>query len=278
VTSAGSTFVHRFAGQRAAVVAVGGVALLTLFAFIGPSLWEHGHTLHRDIPVDQAPTWAHPFGTDRAGHDLLGQVMRGTRQSLLVGVGAAAIGTAIGVTVGLVAAFWRGWVDALLMRLVDVTLIVPALVVVLVVAGSTRGTSWVRVAVLIGAVTWPRPARLVRGLALAEREQGYVDAAQAMGFRPRRILFRHVLLNVAPAVAIDATFAVTVAMLSEATLSFLGLGFTVPDTSLGLLVSAGQSAISTRPWLFYIPGAFLTVLCVLVHVIGDGLRAALAAR
>jgi peptide/nickel transport system permease protein len=278
VTSAARTFVRRFADQRAAVVALGGLVLLAVFAFAGPSVWEYGHTLHRDIPVDQGPTWAHPFGTDRAGHDLLGQVMRGTRQSLLVGLGAAGIGTAIGVSVGLVAAFWRGWVDALLMRLVDVTLIVPALVLVLVVAGSTQGTSWLRVAVLIGAVTWTRPARVVRGLALAEREQEYVDAARAMGLRPRRILFRHVLLNVAPAVAIDATVAVTVAILSEAVLSFLGLGFTVPDTSLGLLVSTGQTAISTRPWLFYIPGAFLTVLCVLVLVIGDGLRAALAAR
>jgi peptide/nickel transport system permease protein len=273
-----SGFLRRFADQRLAVAAVSGLALLAAFAFVGPSLWEHGHTLDRGIPADQAPTWAHPFGTDRAGHDLLGQVMRGTRQSLLVGVSAAAIGTAIGVAVGLLAGFWRGWVDALLMRLVDVTLIVPALVVVLVVAGSTQGTSWLRVAVLIGVVTWPRPARVIRGLVLAEREEGYVDAARAMGFAPRRILFRHVLLNVAPAVAVDATFAVTVAILSEAVLSFLGLGFTVPDTSLGLLVRTGQAAISTRPWLFYIPGAFLTVLCVVVHVIGDGLRAALAAR
>ena len=99
-----------------------------------------------------------------------------------------------------------------------------------------------------------------------------------MGFGARRILFRHVLLNIAPAVAVDATFAVTVAILSESALSFLGFGFTVPDTSLGLLVSNGQAAIATRPWLFYIPGAFLMLLCVLVHVIGDGLRAALGDR
>ena len=269
---------RRFTEQRAAVVALGVLVLLAVFAFAGPSVWDYGHTLHRDIPVDQAPTWSHPFGTDRAGHDLLGQVMRGTRQSLLVGLVAAAIGTAIGATLGLVAAFRRGWADAVLMRLVDVALIIPGLVVVLVVAGSTQGTSWLRVAVLIGAVSWPRPARVVRAVALVERERDYVEAARAMGLPPRRIVFRHVLLNIGPIVAIDATFAVTLAILSESVLSFLGFGFTVPDTSLGLLVSTGQSAIATRPWLFYIPGAFLTVLCVLVHVIGDGLRAALGDR
>jgi peptide/nickel transport system permease protein len=273
-----AAFARRFGQQRGAVVALGGLLLLAGFAFVGPSLWHYGHTLHRDIPVDQAPTWSHPFGTDRAGHDLLGQVMRGTRQSLLVGVVAAAIGTAIGATVGLVAALRRGWVDAVLMRLVDVTLILPGLVIVLVVAGSTHGTSWLRVAVLIGAVSWPRPARVVRGVALVEVARDYVEAARALGLPARRIAFRHVLVNVAPAVAVDATFAVTLAILSESVLSFLGFGFTVPDTSLGLLVSTGQSAIATRPWLFYIPGAFLTVRCVLVHVIGDGLRAALADR
>jgi peptide/nickel transport system permease protein len=269
---------RRFSDQRGAVVALGALLLLALFAFVGPSVWHYGHGLHRGIPVDQAPTWAHPFGTDRAGHDLLGQIMRGTRQSLLVGVAAAAIGTAIGTAVGLIAAFWRGWVDAVLMRLVDVVLIVPGLVVVLVVAGSTQGTSWLRVAVLIGLVSWPRLARVVRGLAVGELARDYVEAARAMGFPPRRILFRHVLVNLGPAVAIDATFAVTLAIVSESVLSFLGFGFTVPDTSLGLLVSNGQAAIATRPWLFYIPGAFLTALCVLVHVVGDGLRAALGER
>jgi peptide/nickel transport system permease protein len=269
---------RRFSDQRGAVVALGALLLLALFAFVGPSVWHYGHVLHRDIPVDQAPTWAHPFGTDRAGHDLLGQIMRGTRQSLLVGVAAAAIGTAVGTAVGLIAAFRRGWVDAVLMRLVDVVLIVPGLVVVLVVAGSTQGTSWLRVAVLIGLVSWPRLARVVRGLAVGELARDYVEAARAMGFPPRRILFRHVLVNLGPAVAIDATFAVTLAIVSESVLSFLGFGFTVPDTSLGLLVSNGQAAIATRPWLFYIPGAFLTVLCVLVHVVGDGLRAALGER
>ncbi len=278
MTAAGSLTTRRFADQRGAIVALGALLLLALFAFAGPSVWHYGHTLHRDIPVDQAPTWAHPFGTDRAGHDLLGQVMRGTRQSLLVGVVAAAIGTAVGTAVGLVAAFRRGWVDAVLMRLVDVVLIVPGLVVVLVVAGSTRGTSWLRVAVLIGLVSWPRLARVVRGLAVGELARDYVEAARAMGFAPRRILYRHVLLNLGPAVAIDATFAVTLAIVSESVLSFLGFGFTVPDTSLGLLVSNGQAAIATRPWLFYIPGAFLTALCVLVHLVGDGLRAALGDR
>ncbi len=278
MTAVGSRTTRRFVDQRGAVVALGGILLLGLFAFAGPSVWHYGHTLHRDIPVDQAPTWSHPFGTDRAGHDLLGQIMRGTRQSLLVGVAAAALGTAIGTTVGLVAAFRRGWVDAVLMRLVDVVLIVPSLVVVLVVAGSTQGTSWLRVAVLIGLVSWPRLARVVRALAVGELARDYVEAARAMGLPPRRILFRHVLLNVGPAVAIDATFAVTLAIISESVLSFLGFGFTVPDTSLGLLVSNGQAAIATRPWLFYIPGVFLTVLCVLVHVVGDGLRAALGDR
>lgn len=276
--SAPRAFAHRFARRRLAMAALAGLVVLAVFAFAGPSFWSYGHTLHRDLPIDRGPSWSHPFGTDRVGHDLLGQVMRGTRQSLLVGLVAALIGTAIGASVGLVAAFRRGWVDAVLMRLVDVVLTVPALVIVLVAASASHGVSWTHIAVLIGLVSWPRPARVVRGLALAEGELAYVEAARAMGFSPRRVAFRHVLLNVAPAVAIDATFAVSVAILAESALSFLGFGLTVPDVSLGLLVANGQTAIATRPWLFYIPGAFLTVLCVLVHVVGDGLRAALGDR
>lgn len=267
-----SAAVGRFRRDRVAMASLVLLAALALFAFGGPLVWRWDHLIHREIPSGRPPSWSHPFGTDRVGHDLMGQVMRGLQQSLRIGIVASAISTTIGTAWGLAAGWFRGWVDAVLMRAVDVALMVPALVVVLVLAGGSDGTTWLHLAVLLGLVGWLRPARVVRGLTLSIRERGYVEAARAMGGSDLHLVRRHVLPNLVSAVVVDATFAVSLAVLSEAALSFLGFGVVVPDTSLGLLVSNGQASIATRPWLFYLPGAFLVVLCLLVHLVGDGIR------
>lgn len=270
--------VGRFGRHRLAMGSLVVLVLLAGFAFVGSLVWPYGHTLQRDIPPDRPPSLTHPFGTTRAGHDVMGQVMRGTQQSLKVGFLAAAMTTGIGTAWGAVAGFYRGWVDRVLMRVVDVVLMVPLLVVVLVLAGASRGTTWLHVAVTIGLFGWAGTARVVRGVVLSLREEEFVDAARVTGASDLRVIARHVLPNTVGVVIVDGTLVVAAAILLEAALSFLGLGITAPDTSLGLLVESARGAVFTRPWLFYIPGAFLVVLCLAVNFVGDGLRDALHPR
>jgi peptide/nickel transport system permease protein len=267
--------VKRFFRHKLAVGSLVALLLIIGFAFIGPMIWQYDHTIYRQIPADQSPSWSHPFGTTRAGHDYMGQIMRGTQQTLKVGFVVAFMTTVLGATVGAVAGYYRGWVDAVLMRLVDILIIIPVLVVVLVLAGLTRGTTWLQVALIIGFFAWTSTARVVRGVVMSLREQEFIEATKAMGASDARIVARHLLPNSAGVIIVDATLVIAVAILVEAGLSFLGFGIQVPDTSLGLLINSAQTAVFTRPWLFYIPGIFIILIALTVNFIGDGLRDAL---
>lgn len=267
--------VTRFLRHRVAVASLVVFVLIVLFAFVGPLLWQWDHTINREIPSDQPPSWDHPFGTTRAGQDVMGQVMRGTQQTLKVGFLVALLSTGIGATWGAIAGFYRGRVDSVMMRIVDVIIVIPILVVVLVLAGFTRGTTWLSVALIIGIFGWTGTARVVRGMVLSLREQEFVEASRAMGASDRRIIFRHLLPNTAGVIIVDATLVIATAILVEAALSFLGFGIQIPDTSLGLLIQNAQTAVFTRPWLFYIPGVFIIMIVLTINFIGDGLRDAL---
>lgn len=266
----------RFLRHRLAVGSLVVFLLVIGFAFIGPLLWKYDHTLgDLTIPPDESPNWSHPFGTTRLGHDYLGQIMRGAQQTLKVGFVVALMATTIGAVWGAVAGLYRGWVDAIMMRFVDVLIVVPLLVVVLVLAGQTTGTTWLHVALILGAFGWLITSRLVRGVVLSLREQEFVEAARALGASDARIIGRHLLPNTIGLIIVAATLEVATAVLVEAALSFLGFGITLPDTSLGLLINQAQSAVFTRPWLFYFPGAFIILIALCVNFIGDGLRDAL---
>lgn len=265
----------RFLRHRLAVGSLIFLLLIVAFAFVGPLLWQFDHTIQRQIPPDQPPSLSHPFGTSRLGHDYMGQIMRGTQQTLKVGFVVAVMTIAIGATWGAIAGYYRGWVDAILMRLVDMIIIIPLLVVVLVLAGLTRGTTWLSVAIIVGAFAWTSTARVVRGVVMSLREQEFIEAARAMGASDARIIGRHLLPNAAGVIIVDATLIIAVAILVEAGLSFLGFGIQTPDTSLGLLINRAQTAVFTRPWLFYIPGVFIIMIALTVNFIGDGLRDAL---
>jgi peptide/nickel transport system permease protein len=209
----------------------------------------------------------------------MGQVMRGTQQSLKVAFLVAALATSIGAVWGAVAGFYRGWVDALMMRFVDVILVVPLLAVVLALAGSIRGgTTWLHVALILGFVQWLGVSRLVRGMVLSLREQEFVEASRAMGASDLRIILRHLIPNTTGIIIVAATLEIAVAVLTEAALSFLGFGIQPPDTSLGLLIEDARTSVFTAPWLFYIPGAFLILIALTINFVGDGLRDALDPR
>lgn len=270
---------RRFLRHR---LAVGGLVVLLLvigFAFIGPLLWQYDHTIQREIPSSVPPSLDHPLGTTTAGHDMMGLVMRGTQQSLKVG-GVVALMTAVLAGLwGAIAGLLRGWVDGLMMRIVDVILVVPLLVLVAAVAGNVRGgTTWFAVALILGFFIWPLYSRVVRGVVLSLREQEFIEAARAMGASNTRIVLRHLLPNVTGPIIVAVTIVVAVAILVEAALSFIGLGIQPPDTSLGLQVNMALTAISTRPWLFYPPGIIIVIIALTINFIGDGLRDALDPR
>jgi peptide/nickel transport system permease protein len=269
----------RFRRHRPAMVSLVLLAAVVAFAFLGPLVWTWDHQVHREIPSNQAPSLAHPFGTTNAGHDVMGQVMRGTQQSLQIALTISVLGTVFGAVWGAVAGYYRGWVDAVMMRIVDVFLVVPLLVVVAAVGGNVQGgTSWYSVALIIAAFSWTSISRVVRGVVLSLREQEFVEAARAAGASDARIVFRHLLPNAAGPIIVAATLLIATAVLLEAALSFIGFGIQPPDISLGQMIGNAETAAFTRPWLFYPPGVAIILICLTVNFIGDGLRDALDPR
>ncbi|HEY8471719.1 MAG TPA: ABC transporter permease [Natronosporangium sp.] len=271
--------VSRFLRHRLAVGSLVVFLLVVAYAFLGPLVWPYDHTIHQEIPIDQPPSLQHPFGTDLPGHDMFGAVMRATQQSLKVTFTVALIATTIGALWGAVAGFFRGWVDAILMRIVDIILVVPLLVLVTALAGNVRGgTSWWAVALVIALFGWTTTARVVRGVVLSLREQEFIEAARAMGASNTRIVLRHLIPNTTGVIIVSGTLLIATAILVEAGLSFLGFGIQAPDTSLGLLVNQNRTTVFTRPWLFYPAGIFIILIALTANFIGDGLRDALDPR
>lgn len=273
--------VSRFLRHRLAVGSLAVFLLVVAFAFVGPLLWKWDHTIDLDIPPSVAwfSSGDHPLGTTNAGHDVLGKLMRGTQQSLKVVFTVALISTAIAAVWGAVAGFYRGWVDAIMMRLVDVVLTIPLLVLVIAIASNVRGgTNWYAVALIIAAVIWTTTSRVVRAVVLSLREQEFIEAARAMGASDARIVLRHLIPNVTGPLIVAATLNLAAAVLIEAALSFLGFGIKSPDTSLGLQVQEGLNAAFTRPWLFYPAGIMIVFIALTANFLGDGLRDALDPR
>jgi len=249
------------------------LAVLVSIALLGPLLWHYGYA---EITPDlsQHPSLRHPLGTDGLGRDTLAQVMRGLHQSLLIAVTVAILASVIGTGLGVVAGYFGGLVDAAIMRLVDLVLTIPILAVAAFLGNrlSQSGVSWFGLSLVLGGLLWTGVARLVRGVSLKLRPLPFIRAAEVMGAGHRRIMLRHMLPNVADHVIVATTLLVGVAILSETGLSFLGFGVRPPDTSLGLLIASAQSAVLTRPWLFYAPGLAIILIVLAVNQIGEGLR------
>lgn len=241
--------------------------------------WWH-FNWYENYPITSpggVPSWEHPFGQDTLGKDIFARVMRGIQQSITVVFLIGLLSTTLGVLIGSVAGFVRGWVDSLLMRLTDVIIIIPGLVLGAVL-GRTVGGNAISLGVLLGAVSWVGLARLVRGEFLSLREREFVDAARVAGASNRRIIFRHILPNSIGVIVVNATLLMSAAILTETALSYLGFGITAPDISLGQIISQYNEAFKTRPWLFWWPGFFIVVIALCINFIGDGLRDAFDPR
>jgi ABC-type dipeptide/oligopeptide/nickel transport system permease subunit len=249
--------------------------------------WKHNWYENYDI-LNQGGTptmslWPpaigdHPFGQDTLGKDIFARVMRGIQQSLTVMFVIGLITTAIGVLVGSVAGFFRGWIDAVLMRFTDVIIIIPVLILGAVVGKAFGGGSALFLAFFLGLFLWTGLSRLVRAEFLSLREREFVDAARVAGAGPGRIIFKHILPNAIGVIIVNTTLLMSAAILLETSLSYLGFGITAPDISLGQIISEYQEAFATRPWLFWWPGIFIIIIALSINFIGDGLRDAFDPR
>ena len=220
----------------------------------------------------------HPFGQDDIGRDYLALVMRGAQRSLMVTFIIGAIAGVIGTVVGAVAGFYRGWIDAILMRFTDFIITVPTIIIGSVIGFHYGNLGVAFLAFYLGLFGWTGLSRLVRGEFLTLREREFVDAARVAGATNRRIIFKHILPNAVGIIIVSVTLLMSGAILLETALSYLGFGVVAPDVSLGSLISQYQESFTTRPWLFWYPGLFIIFIALSINFIGDGLRDAFDPR
>jgi peptide/nickel transport system permease protein len=264
---------RRFLRHRLAVTSLVIFVLLVLFAFITPLFWKyHYGQITPDNNV--SPSLAHPFGTDNLGHDMFAEVLRGLQQSIKVALSIALIATVGGTLWGTLSGYYGKWVDNALMRFADLVLTIPQLALAAALANNFGGSWWI-IALILGSLAAPYVGRVVRGMVLSIREREYVEASRALGASNFRIMMRHLVPNAFAVVVVNATLLVASGILLETSLSFLGFGVRPPDISLGVLITLGQGAVNTRPWLFYFPGLFIILVALTINFLGDGLRDAL---
>jgi ABC-type dipeptide/oligopeptide/nickel transport system permease subunit len=264
---------RRFLQHRLAVISLCVLIALVLLAYVGGALWKYDFG---EITPDNSepPSLNHPFGTDAVGKDQFAQVLRGTQISLQIAVLVAVFSTLVGTVWGAIAGYFGGLTDTIMMRISDLILTLPLLAVAAVLARNFGGTWWL-ISLVIAGLYWAYVSRVARGVVLSLREKEFIEAAKALGASDARIILRHLVPNALGSIIVNATILVAIAILLETSLSYLGFGVVPPDTSLGILVSEAQTALTTRPWLFYFPGLFIILIALTINFIGDGLRDAL---
>ena len=237
--------------------------------------------------LDLAPTFIdgtgvglgrHPFGQDDIGHDYFAMVMRGAQRSLYVASVIGLLAGTIGITIGAISGYFRGWIDSTLMRFTDFIITIPTIIIGSVVGFHFGNLGVGFLAFYLGLFAWTGLSRLVRGEFLKLRELEFVDAARVAGASDRRIIFKHILPNAVGVIIVSITLLMSGAILLETALSFLGFGVVAPDVSLGSLISQYQDSFTIRPWLFWWPGLLIITIALCINFIGDGLRDAFDPR
>jgi len=253
-------------------------ASLALVSLLGPGILPNPAEMPDVVAGATAPSWSHPFGTDQLNRDILSRVVSGGRISLTVAVLAMAVSLTLGALVGLVAGYAGGWMDAVLMRIVDAALAIPRLFVILLLLVVWERIPLGALIIVLGTTGWFATSRLVRGEVLRLRGEAFVLAARGLGARPGRIIARHLLPNAAGPLLVAAILGVGDVILLEAGLSFLGLGIQPPTPSWGGMVLDARPLMVTAPWTAIFPGAAIVVTVLAVNLMGDALQAALDPR
>jgi peptide/nickel transport system permease protein len=272
-----SVFLRRILRTRGAGFGLVVTLLMVLAALLADLISPYSPAAQDYTAILSPPTAAHLLGTDNLGRDVLTRIVYGSRVSIQAGVVSVGFAAILGTLVGLLAGYWRGWLDDLLMRLCDALWSFPGLVLALAIAAAL-GPGLVNAMIAIGIVFTPVFARLVRGSALSVREREFVLAARVVGAGHGRIMSRHVLPNVLAPVIVQGSLMTALAIVLEATLSFLGLGVQPPEPSWGSMLKAASQYMQVAPWLSFFPGFAIFVTVLGLNLLGDGLRRALDPR
>ena len=257
--------------ERTARISIWIILILTLTAILAPLVAPYSPTQENYDRSLASPSIDHPAGTDLTGRDVFSRMVFGTRVSLAVGVGAVLLGVLIGVPIGSLGGFYGGWIDEVAMRTMDVIISFPALVLALAIIGVLGGSLW-NLILVIGIVFAPQYARLIHGEALSIKETEYVEAARGTGLGNVGVLRRHVLPNAMTPVIVQATFHVALAIIIEASLSFLGLGVQPPRPTWGVMIADGRRYLPGEWWISVFPGIAIVITVLAFNLVGDGLR------
>lgn len=269
---------RRFFKHRLAGAAVGVLFILVLAAIFAP--------LSPYSPTDQTPSnsfatpnAAHWFGTDELGRDLFSRILYGSRVSLTVGLISTFLSITMGVVVGALSGYFGGWIDSALMRITDAFLTFPTIFVLILLGAFLReqNVPWLKnsvlvVIIIIAALSWMWPARLVRGLFLVLREREFVNATRALGGSHARIIFMHILPNCIGPILVSGTLQMASAIITESGLSYLGFGVQPPTPTWGSILATAQNQVFRAPWVGFFPGAMIFITVMTINYIGDGLR------
>jgi peptide/nickel transport system permease protein len=247
------------------------LALLATSALLAPMIAPHD-PLHQNLAQDLIPhSVVHPLGTDKLGRDILSRTIYGGRISLVVGISTVALSLTIGFAIGSLSGFFGGWVDQLLMRLVDILIAFPGLLLAIAIT-AVLGPGLDHVILALCLIGWTSYARLVRGEILSLREREFIQAARALGCQPKRIILRHLLPNLLPPLLVQATFGLAAAIVAEGSLSFLGLGVEAPTPSWGSMLNDGRQFLLVAPHLTTYPGLALMLTIFALNLVGDALQ------
>jgi peptide/nickel transport system permease protein len=263
--------------NRGAMIGLGITIVLVLAAILAPAISPHDPTLMGAGGSLESPSLAHPFGTDKFGRDLFSRVVAGSRLTLFIGGLAVAISCSIGSLLGLVSGYAGGKIDNVIMRAVDVMFSFPDILIALSVV-ALLGPSLQNAVIAVGISAIPWYARVVRGTVMVERQKQYFEAAESLGAKGERLVFRHILPNALPPILVLATLGFSTAILSAAALSFLGLGAQPPEPEWGLELALGRDLMRQAWWIMTFPGVAIAVTVLGFNLLGDGLREALDPR
>jgi peptide/nickel transport system permease protein len=270
--------IRDFSHNRMGITGLAAIVVMLLFSFAGPLLYPTDQTRPNLLQITRPPSAQFPLGTDEVGYNVLGRLMVAGQSTLEVGLAAAAIATIVGTLWGAVSGFAGGWVDSVMMRIVDALLAIPALLLVLLLTTLVT-PSVIMVIFVLGLISWLITARLVRGQVLVLKQLDYVQAAHQLGSRPWQIVVRHLVRNVIGTVVVQATFEVANAILLFAALSFLGLGPPPPAANWGGMLNDGLNYVFDGYWwLIYPAGLCIVITVVAFNLIGDAIRNSLDVR